>query len=734
MNDLGGAVLTLLALGALGLGGYLLALLLLGKRAEEEPLDLAVATLLAATGLGVGLGLALGALGELRIEWALPLALVLSAGLGIAMRRRGENLRGPTAPLALLGLLGRRTWARLREHPALTLLTLHAVGAEALRGLFRPPLSWDSLMYHLTLTADWLQRHDLAPVFGAYPMNYYGYVPANGSVWLWWWMAPSHSELYANLAFLPQWALLALGAGAVARRLGARRSWPLAAFLVGMTPTVVRFAATQYVDVFTAACLVAATACGLRWLRRAEPGAPGEPPGDAVLAGIGIGLAAGAKVLGVLYGGALAAALVLLAVWRPTLPAGPTVPEIRRRTLEVGLALALAFPLGGFFYLRNTVHGVGPLALACEGVPHKPASGLPRLPRPNSVADLPHRMLAEGQLLRAFLGTADVHSPFVDLGLGPQTFLLLLAIPALALLPRGPGNRRREGAVVFSQVLFEIAVWTTVPYSASGHVLANVRYLLPAVGLAAAGGIAAAEGWLTARGRESEIPLGLLTLALLVQDVLQLHTTIPDGFRPAIGAVDVLAAALLLSPALRLRCRRHARPLLAAALLSALAAVPAFARFRVADRARAFTEEYTAHVISTARYAGAWAWLDKNGGSGTVDVVSAPDTFFVYPAMGPRLERRAIYANVNARDLHAAAAYPLCQPRADFAVDAWLVNLRREGVRWLHVSRTPPFPPPQETAWAAARPELFTLRYADSNNRIYELLPLAPPSGPRLPV
>jgi hypothetical protein len=345
-------------------------------------------------------------------------------------------------------------------------------------------------------------------------------------------------------------------------------------------------------------------------------------------------------------------------------------------------------------------------------------------------------MLVEGQLLRAFLGTADVHSPFIDLGLGPQTFLLLLAIPALALLGRGPGSRyrrHREGAVVLSQVLFEIAVWTTVPYSASGHVLANIRYLLPAVGLAAAGGIAAAEGWLTARGREAEIPLGLLTLALVIQDVLQLHTTIPDGFRPAIGALDILAAVLLFYPALRLRCRRHLRPLLAASLLLALAAVPAFARFRVADRARAFSEEYTAHVISAARYVGAWAWLDKNGGSGTVDVVSAPDTFFVYPAMGPRLERRAIYANVNARDLHEAAAYPLCQPRTDFAVDAWLVNLRREGVRWLHVSRTPPFPLPQETEWAAAHPELFTLRYSDPNNRIYELLPLLPPPGPRFP-
>jgi hypothetical protein len=709
VSDLLGAVLTLLALGALGLGGYLLALLLLGTRAEEDTLELAVAALLCATGEGVGLGLALGAVGELRITFALPLALALAAGYWVLLKPRTGGIGRPA------GLLLRRAWARLAEHPALALLTLHAVGAEALRGLLRPPLSWDSLMYHLTLTANWVQRHDLAPVFGAYPMSYYGYVPANGSVWLWWWMAPTHGELYANLAFLPQWALLALGAGAVARRLGARRSWPFACFLVGMTPTVVRFAATQYVDIFTAGCLLAATGFGLSWLRRAEPG-------TAALAGIGIGLAAGAKVLGLLYGGALAAALLLFAVWRP-------LPIPRRRVGQAVLALALAVSLGGFFYLRNLAHGVGPLALACEGVPHRPTPGLPRLPRPNSVAALPHRMLVEGQLLRAFLGTVDVRSPFVDLGLGPQAFLILLAVPALFFLPRG---RRREGLVVGSQVLFEVAVWTTIPYAASGHVLANVRYLLPALGLACAGGVAAAEG-LLAEGA-GVAPLGLLTLALLAQDVLQLHTAIPDGLRPAIAAADVLAAALLLSPALRQRLRRQARWLVALGVLAALAAVPPFARFRSGDRARAFTEEYTAHVVTTARYAGAWNWLDQHGGSGTVDVVSSPDTFFVYPAMGPRLERRAVHVNVNAQDLHEAAAYPLCQPRVDFLEDAWLVNLRREDVRWLHLSRTPPFPFPREAEWALAHPELFVLRYSDPNNVIYELPPLPLPVGQRFPV
>jgi hypothetical protein len=784
LTDIAGALLTLLALCALGAGGYLLALRLAGgERARADALELAVGWLLCSTALGVGIGLALGACGKLRLGPALALALVACGALLVWPRRL--PWRELTLPARLLG---RRLAGRLRQHWALSLLALHAIGSEALRGLVRPPLSWDSLMYHLLLTATWLQRHDLAPVFGAYPLNYYGYSPANGSVWLWWWMAPSHSELYANLAFLPQWALLALATGAVARRLGARESWPLAAFLVAMTPTVVRFAATQYVDVFTAACLLAACCFGLRWLR--------EPRwGSATLAAAGLGLAAGAKVLGLVYAGALAAALLLLApvagrrrparralrgmphvhpgraaagvaagsgAGRPAGRALRGMPHVHPgepamaaaggagRGAQIAAALVVAAALGGFFYLRNAARGVGPLALECEGLPHsQPERGLPRLPRPNSVATLPRQMLAEGRLPRAFLGTVDEpRSPFVDLGLGPQALLVLLGIPALAALPR---ERWREAAVAGSQVLAEVAFWTVVPYAAAGHVFANVRYLLPAVGLALAGGVAAAES-----RRADQRWLSGIALALGAQDLLQLHTQLSDGVRLAVAAGDVAAVALALSPRLRGwllrgpaeppareapedpdeapgRAQRAPRlPLAAAAALAAaVLCAPWLARFRVADRTRAFTREYTAHGNNIGWYASGWDWLDRHGGGGTVDVVNSPDTFFIYPAMGPRLERRALYVNVNARNLREAAAYPLCQPRVEPAAGAWIANLRQAGVRWLDLTRTPPFPFAMEDGWARAHPELFVLRFADPTNLIYELLP--PVRGSRAP-
>ncbi|HEY0554252.1 MAG TPA: hypothetical protein VGG20_08290, partial [Thermoanaerobaculia bacterium] len=341
--DLLGAALTLVAVGFLALGGYLAALRLLREEAVRDPLALAIATLLMATAEAVGIALLLGACGLLRIDLALALQAALSLALLVGFRR--------SPPPGGLGAPARaifqRSWAILRAHPALSLVTLHAVGSEEIRGLLRPPLSWDSLMYHLLLAGTWLRDHNLNPVFGNIPNNYYGYVPANGSLWFWWWMAPSHSEFWVNLATLPHWLLLGLATGGIARRLGAGRHWPLASFLMLLTPTVVRFAAAEYVDIFVGAVLLSALFFALRWIDDADWGA-------VVIAGAGLGLAAGTKVLGVFYAVALAGSVVPFARG-----------QWKRRVPQVIAAALLAALLGSYFYVRNVAQGTDPLALVC---------------------------------------------------------------------------------------------------------------------------------------------------------------------------------------------------------------------------------------------------------------------------------------------------------------------------------------------------------------------------------
>jgi hypothetical protein len=694
--DLLGAALTLIAIGFLLLGGYLTALRLLRGEAARDPLALAIATLLLATAEGVGIGLLLGGLGQLRIDLALALQAALALALLIGFRKAppAGGVGGPARAVV------QRSWAILRAHPALSLVTLHAVGSEALRGLLRPPLSWDSLMYHLLLAGTWLRDRNLNPVFGNIPNNYYGYVPANGSVWFWWWMAPSHSEFWINLATLPHWALLGLATGGIARRLGAGRHWPLASFLVLLTPTVVRFAAAQYVDILVGAVLLSAAFFALRWIDEADWGA-------AILAGAGLGLAAGAKVLGVFYAVALAGAVVPFArgSWRRRLP-------------QLAAALAVAGLLGSFFYLRNLAWGAEPLALVCERTASGPENAnVPTIPRKNSVIDLWRPMIRKAWLVDAFLGIT--RPAELELGVGPQAFVLLLAA---LVLPFGLGRERwRESLIVGAQIWAELAFWLAVPFSRNMHVFANVRYLIPALGLAFAGGVALGER----RGVRDRWMQGI-TLAFLVQGLLQLHAEMPHGVRLAIAFADLAAVALALSPALRGLAVRRWREAAAAAAVLALLGAPLLTRFRVEDRQRALAEDLSVHMTSTRMFAGGWGWLDQNGGDGAVASVHSPNNYFQYPAMGPRLERESRYVNINQADHHNAVEYPACQPRVDPDPRAWIANLAKQHIRWVHLSRYPQFDFPLERQWADSLPRLFALRYSDLTNRVYEFLPDSP--------
>jgi hypothetical protein len=717
------AAATLAAVAVLLAGGGLLALLLLGReRCRRDPLALGVASLVAATSLALLVALGLGAAGALSIALALPVAALLAGLLLLAWRRMAEMSEPAPAPQALLPpagagehaggalpagpfrVLARRSAARLREHPVLALIAVQAAGSEALRGLLRPPLSWDSLMYHLLLAATWLQERAIGVVYGMFPTSFYGYVPANGSLWLWWWMAPSHSELYVNLAFLPHWLLLGLATGGVARELGARRCWPLASYLVLLCPTIVRFAATQYVDILLAAMLMAAAFFGLCWLR--------SPRGaDAAVAGLALGVAAGTKVVGPPYALVLAAALAAVAV--------SARGAWRTRLRQAALAALLATLLGSYFYLRNMAAGAGPLALSCFDA--APPGAPPRSAPARSVVANFAPMLADGTLVDAFLGFTAPAS--LELGIGPQALLLLgaLVLPVLLTAPW-----RRGAFVAWAEILCQVGIWLIVPAATAGLVFANVRYLTAAIGLAFAGLVAAAEvRGVAVRGLE------LLTAALLVQDLLMLHSVMPRGVRLAAAALDLLAAALVFSPALRRRVWRFLPALAGAATVALLAATPWLARFRAADRTRALATEFTAHDTLAKRFARAWGWLDRHGGTGTVAVAASPATYFIYPAMGMRLERRAVYANVNRQDLRSAVRYPGCWPRVDPDPEAWLANLGKLGVRWVHLSRVAEsFPFPKESAWARARPERFALRYADAYNLIFELLPALPRRSP----
>ncbi len=690
-HDLAGAALTLLTIALLVAGGFGAALRLLGRdEGERDPLGLAVGTLLCATVEAVAVALLLGTLGWLRIGPALlvqALLVVLLFG-----GRFG-------AAIAVGRALAERAWTVVRRQPLVAILVAHAVAGETLRGVLRPPLSWDALMQHLWLAANWLRQGDLTPPLGFGPHSYYSLMPANGSLWLWWWLAPSHGELYVNLAALPHWALLGIAAGGIARELGAARSWPLASALVLVTPVVVRFAATQYVDLQLASTLLAATYFVMRWLK--------EPRwGLALLAGCGMGLAAGTKVLGIGYAAALAGAALLLG----------GRPLVARAGQLVAAALPMAL-LGAWSYARNVALGVGPLAMSCLDAASRVATPTRfALPHPGSVLARPDRMLGDGLLLDALLGSTK--PPLLEQGFGPQLFVL---VPAALLLPFVLWRReRRVGLLVAAQMAAQLLLWVAVPSVGRWEVYTNTRYLQATLGLAAAAFVVLAERW-----RMPEIWRLGIVVVLMAQSLLQLRPELPFEARLALGIVDVALVALALSATLRERAARRLPALAACTAIVLVLAAPALARFRRADRGRAFAAEFTVHDTKARLLARAWGWLDRHAGSGAVATVGSP---FPYAPMGPDLERDALFVAVDRAARPLASDYPRCRPRDGADREAWLRNLERRRIRWLMVTRaTPRTAFPLEAGWATSLPQRFARRYGDAHSVIFELLPSAAP-------
>jgi hypothetical protein len=694
LADVAGAVLTAGALLSLGAGGYLLALTLEGRGSRADSLSLAIAALLCATAEGVLWAVLLGVLGVLRIELALGAQTLLALVLWLRLRRASHDVWLPAR--TLLREVG--VWAR--AHPAPVLIAVAAASPELIRALLRPPLSWDSLEYHLLLAASWLRSHELGPVLAPYRTNFQSLYPANGSLWLWWWLAPSHSELYVNWAFVPQWLLLAFATGGVARELGAARSWPLASVVVALLPVILRFATTQYVDIFLAAAWLSALFYLLRWLREPDPR-------SAYLAGLGLGLVAGSKLHGIPYAAALGVSAVLFARsrWRERLP-------------QLALGLAASLVVGSYFYLRNLWIGVGllfpstsPLGFArilCDHTLSNPV-GMGPFAEYTLLARWGDGISA-GDVVDAFLGTAFSWSQ--EMGVGP---LFLPLVFAALVFPVLAARERRATWLCASQLVFLAVFWVAVPTTEINNLYANVRYLDAALAIA----VAFAFALLETRGLP-ERWIEAISVAASAQTVLFIET--PASFSVRLGVSLVLLVVLvhLLSPRARDLARRHARRLAVAAAAFALAiGAPSLAHFRERDRYRAFTEEYTVHRTPVSRYAEAWSWLDQHAGAEPVAAVTEVRNW-LFPPMGMRLQRDVRYVNYNAANLDSVTGYPNCNPRVDPDPAAWIANLRRQGIRWVLTSRDDrrrPFP--VETRWATERPELFELRYSDDTSRIF---------------
>lgn len=288
-----------------------------------------IGTLLAAYVSGcaevVGLGEALSLVrGVSRTGYAVGEAVLLALVL-LAWNARGR----PRPPLPRVRL---RTAAR---HPILALLATVVVVAlayELFLVLGTPPNNWDSLSYHLSRAAYWLQHGGVAYVPDAHTQRQNAFLP-NSEVQILYTLAWLRGDGAAALPqFLAQGALVLAVAG-IARRLGFTRSAALFAALLTATLAQVALQATTTQNDLTVAALVAVAVYFLL----------GATLPELALASVAVAIAVGTKPTSVFA----LPALLGIALLR--------LPSAKALAQAAGFVLVAFALFGAYGYVLNVV-------------------------------------------------------------------------------------------------------------------------------------------------------------------------------------------------------------------------------------------------------------------------------------------------------------------------------------------------------------------------------------------
>jgi hypothetical protein len=721
----------------LALGGFWVAQFGL-RQPAGFPRILAAATLAWAW---ISLGLELtGSFGWL---WLGPLAIWTSLGLliGLCLRWRASRsstqppLRDPAGPswdLSATVALGLVIWGALVMGSQSLLLPVKVVS--------------DGPIYHLYFAARWWKDGRLFLIAAPFGESAAPYFPANGDLWFTWLMLGWGGDRLARIGQVPFLALAGLAAFGLARRLGVGLSAAVVTTCWFLTcPPLFLFSFEPNVDtIFVAGYLIAA----YFFLRYALD----QPDGFTLaLGGLAAGGALGTKATGVLF----MPPLVLLAF-----AAIATRRFSIRRKLEHGLVLlGSTAVMSAFWYGRNawlTGNPLYPLHVEAFGrvwLAGWYGTNVMRL----SPYFIPRsEVRAGGDILLAVL----------DPRLAPVWLLALAGAWAIERRP-GPWDRWVWGCSALA--LFNIALyWLLLPYRT------QQRFMLQALGLAVV-----PLGRLLDRGRWLRL-LGAVLLALHILTpqtwpFAAVESQIPWDLSPHIrnanpamlpipanaeqwnrlagdpNALLSFGATLLLGLGSMLAAWAWGRWVCKSSLRRIVVAISLTVPLALGAGALAYPWSYSRPPFYPffPEYFAGWQEFERLSAP-TGSRVAYSGTDLPYYLLGSDLRNEVRYVNIDAhrdwllhdyhRDaqLHGQGTWNYPRPGWDRIhpdYNAWLANLRAEGIDRLVVTRANPQEGPHNVAdaqgfpierqWAEAHPETFTPLYGvaerDPQFRIYSV-------------
>jgi hypothetical protein len=249
-------------------------------------------------------------------------------------------MRGRPSPPAVGRPSWRGAWAHARAQPAVAVLVV-AAGLALLLQLVMAvavaPSNWDSMTYHLSRAAYWLQDHSAEHFRGGSVRQLDS--PPNGEILQAWTMAMSGGD---RLVAVVQWLSLVgvaccIYTGARLLRFGRGPAIFAAALFVVLPQPILQASSTQN-DLITALFVVATAVFGARGLRDRHPG-------DLAVAALAAGVAVGTKGTALALAPALAIILVAAAWGYRTSP--------RMVAAAAAGTVVAILALGSFGYVLN---------------------------------------------------------------------------------------------------------------------------------------------------------------------------------------------------------------------------------------------------------------------------------------------------------------------------------------------------------------------------------------------
>ena len=654
----------------------------------------------------VAVFLGLATLGQFRISVAIGVWLAMAGALHVGAGRGRTALATARADIAR----ARAVLGEWRESPA-ALVALAVIAAlifaRLARSLVAPPLGWDSFTYHLVKPASWVQTGGFVTEAAPDAWGYYEYFQPYGEVLWAWAMLPVRGDALIGPAGLAVWASGLLGVYASARAFGAAmRPATLAALAVVLTPSVINFATTGYVDNTTLALFALSVAFLQRWFKDGAPV-------DALMAIGGLAVLGGVKFSS-LPPAALGMSLVVVSL---------VVRRVRARRPVAGL-LALGVLAGSLAlppYVRawrDTGSPTYPFRVELAGVPV--FAGNPQLE-----AVFARRVPTDVSVARALFvpdmaRLVDGRQQFLNLG-PAGAIVALFGLAAIVVSLRSPQTRVATAFLTVSSLVVIGAL--------AGEDTASLRTVwLQVLGRRLMDPLVAAAILAAAVPVRSTVPLLWVAVASNTLLALPLGWSEVDAAALAAAAWPLLAMLLLLValafvsrlPAVASAKAGRSTPrlvqLAAIILLTAVVAWPRVREVRAASRYDYFRDATFARVYDAGRLPALtmesftiWRFLDQETptAAGHTVAVSAGwwengHNWYRYPLYGTRLQNRVRYVPITSdgsvvdyRDADRAAA------RADY--HAWVRRLMAYDIDYLVLLP----PDPIEARWVAAHPELF---------------------------